>query len=34
LKWLNSLYRPAVPEGIRGRPVPPLSRQLWGVAKW
>ncbi len=32
LKWLNSLYRPALPEGIRGRLVPPLSRQLNGAS--
>src|SRR5664279_2452785 len=29
LKWLNCLYRPALPEEIRGRLVP-LSRQLLG----
>src|SRR5216684_8137284 len=32
LKWLNSPYRPALPEGIRGRLVPPLSRQLIGAS--
>jgi hypothetical protein len=32
LKWLNSLYRPALSEGIRGRLVPPLSRQLIGAS--
>src|ERR1700738_1100571 len=32
LKWLNSLYRPALPEGIRGRLVPPLSRPLNGAS--
>jgi hypothetical protein len=35
LKWLNSLYRPAWPEGIRGKGVLPHSgRGYWGVAKW
>ena len=32
LKWLNSLYRPALPEGIRAAIVPPLSRQLIGAS--
>ena len=35
LKWLGSLYRPALPYGIRAAIVPPLSGQVnWGVAKW
>jgi hypothetical protein len=35
LKWLNSLYRPAWPKGIRGKDVLPHSgRGYWGVAKW
>jgi hypothetical protein len=32
LKWLNSLYRPAVPEEIRARPAPPLSRPSVGAS--
>jgi hypothetical protein len=32
LKWLNSLYRPAVPEGIRARLAAPLSRKLIGAS--
>jgi hypothetical protein len=32
LKWLNSLYRPALPEGIRAAIVPPLSRQVIGAS--
>jgi hypothetical protein len=35
LKWLNSLYRPAMPEGIRGHAGPTAFRPVyWGVAKW
>jgi hypothetical protein len=35
LKWLNSLYRPAMPEESAGRLVPPVSATVcWGVAKW
>jgi hypothetical protein len=36
LKWLNSLYRPALPEGIRGARGRPAAFQTacWGVAKW
>jgi hypothetical protein len=32
LKWLNSLYRPALPEGIRAGYRPPLSRQSIGAS--
>src|SRR6202035_5596427 len=32
LKWLNSLYRPALPEGIRGQAGPPLSGQVIGAS--
>jgi hypothetical protein len=32
LKWLNSPYRPALPEGIRAAIVPPLSRQVIGAS--
>ena len=32
LKWFNSLYRPAVPEGIRGKLLPPLSRPAIGAS--
>jgi hypothetical protein len=32
LKWLNSLYRPTLPEGIRAAIVPPLSRQVIGAS--
>src|SRR6202022_4203372 len=32
LKWLNSLYRPALPEGIRGRLVPPHPGQSVGAS--
>ena len=32
LKSLNSLYRPAVPEGIRGRLVPPFSERAIGAS--
>jgi hypothetical protein len=35
LKWLNSLYRPAVPEQDRASIVPRVpSPACWGVAKW
>jgi hypothetical protein len=34
LKWLNSLYRPAWPEGIRGKGVLAFPKGYWGVAKW
>jgi hypothetical protein len=36
LKWLNSLYRPAWPEGIRGGEASPAAFRAiyWGVAKW
>jgi hypothetical protein len=32
LKWFTSLYRPAVPEEIRARPAPPLSRPSVGAS--
>ena len=32
LKWLNSLYRPAVPEECTASPVPPPSRPVFGAS--
>ena len=32
LKWLNSLYRPALPEECAASPVPPLSRPVFGAS--
>src|SRR5258708_16568900 len=32
LKWLNSLYRPALPSGNRASPVPPLSEESDGAS--